>query len=124
MQTFSSLLMFSVCEKQFHETTVENMVPVCETVEEQVCNEDTGICKTFPKQACRIENTTSTQYIPEVKCKKIQTDVCGPEPCPVVKMEPVCYDEVKKVTIINSIGKGHQLSHFHRGWCTSIVPGS
>ena len=78
------------------------MVTECETVNEEVCTVDatTGqeVCKTFPKQQCAVVNKERTEFVPEVKCKKLQTQVCGPESCPLAKAEPVCYDEVKDVS--------------------------
>ena len=78
------------------------MVTECNTVDEEVCfiDPDTQqeVCKVFPKQQCNIVNTTRTEFVPEVKCKKLQTEVCGPEACPLAKSNPVCYDEVKDVS--------------------------
>lgn len=77
------------------------MVTECNTVDEEVCFTDPAtqqeVCKVFPKQQCNVVNTTRTEFVPEVKCKKLRTEVCGPEACPLAKSTPICYDEVKDV---------------------------
>ena len=85
---------------------MEDMVTECETVNEEVCAVDPTteqeVCKTFPKQQCVVVNKERTEFVPEVKCKKLQTQVCGSEACPLAKAEPVCYDEVKDVSNYNT----------------------
>ena len=91
-----------VCEKEFHEVEVPEMVTECSTVEEEVCfnNPETNqeVCKSFPKQKCEVVNRTRKEFVPEVKCKKLMTPVCGPESCPLTRSEPICSDEVKEVS--------------------------
>lgn len=74
---------------------------VCEAVDEEVCSgqDSTGqeVCKIFPKQVCEIRPVTKTEHMPETSCKKLQTEICGPEACPLTKKDPVCYDEIKEV---------------------------
>ena len=94
-------MIVSVCEKTFHEVEVPDQVTECQTVDEEVCfTDDTTeqrVCKTFPKQQCEVVNGTKKEFVPEVDCKKMETPICGPEPCPLIRAEPVCYDEVKQV---------------------------
>ena len=83
------------------------MVTECETVDEEVCFTDPDTeqqkCKSFPKQQCKVVNKDRTEFVPEVKCKKLMTPVCGPESCPLTRSEPICSDEVKEVRMITSI---------------------
>lgn len=85
------------------------MVTECETVDEEVCFDGPDgqeVCKTFPKQQCEVVTRPKTEFVPEVQCKKLQTQVCGPEACPLTRTDPVCYDELKEVSVnINGVGK-------------------
>ena len=78
------------------------MVTECEMVDEEVCFTDPTtnqeVCKTFPKQQCEVVEKTKKDFVPEVSCKKLQTQICGPEACPLTRSDPVCYDEVKDVS--------------------------
>lgn len=100
-----------MCEKEFHEVDVPESVTECKFVDEEVCvNDDvTGqeICKTFPKQVCEVVEKTRKEFVPEVKCKKLQTEICGPEACPLTRSDPVCYDEVKKVGQVEWVQEQH-----------------
>lgn len=74
----------------------------CQTVEEEVCfpvaDSEEKVCKNYPKQECKLVEQTRKEFVPEVKCRKLETQVCGPEKCPLTKGEPVCYDEMKQVS--------------------------
>jgi hypothetical protein len=39
-----------------------------------------------------------TEHMPDVQCRSIENQVCGPEKCPLEKGEEVCFDELRQVS--------------------------
>ena len=65
-------------------------------------NPDSGnqICKLYPKEECEIKTETNTAYSPRTECSRVESEVCGPENCPLVKAEPLCEDKLEEVRIM------------------------
>ena len=61
------MIFFSVCETTFREVQVEEDEPVCETIEEQVCDEASGVCEMLPKQVCALGTRSRTKTHPDTK---------------------------------------------------------
>lgn len=89
-----------ICEKLHHQFTVEEQEEDCKTVFVRVCNQmDDGseMCQNVPKKECKVIDTTNNVLQPEMKCRMMKREVCGPEPCPIVKADMACREETKKV---------------------------
>ena len=57
------------------------------------------VCKEFPAQECTVEATNEVITMPNTTCNSVPREICGPEVCPVVEGEEVCWDEIKAVSI-------------------------
>ena len=44
---------------------------MCETIEEQVCDEGSGVCEMLPKQVCALGTRSRTKTHPDTKVRKI-----------------------------------------------------
>ena len=56
-------------------------------------------CVDVPRQECSVTTETVKKKTPKTECGVKQTEVCGPEACPIVKGEKMCRNEVRTVSI-------------------------
>eukprot|EP00095_Tigriopus_kingsejongensis_P006400 snap_masked-scaffold1351_size46012-processed-gene-0.1 protein:Tk06400 transcript:snap_masked-scaffold1351_size46012-processed-gene-0.1-mRNA-1 annotation:"hypothetical protein" len=84
----------TVCETTYHENEVEDEIPQCETVSEDICDAAEK-CTKVPKQVCTLMKMNSTKLTPETDCRQEVREVCGPETCPLVQGPRVCANEIK-----------------------------
>eukprot|EP00095_Tigriopus_kingsejongensis_P004726 snap_masked-scaffold931_size79642-processed-gene-0.8 protein:Tk04726 transcript:snap_masked-scaffold931_size79642-processed-gene-0.8-mRNA-1 annotation:"hypothetical protein" len=84
----------TVCDTQYHENEVEDDIPQCETIVEEVCDA-AGKCTKVPRQECSLMKMNSTRLTPETDCRQEIRQVCGPEACPLTRGPKICAQEVK-----------------------------
>ncbi|XP_059088680.1 uncharacterized protein LOC131884812 isoform X2 [Tigriopus californicus] len=84
----------SVCETTYHENEVEDDIPQCESIKEEICNANSK-CTKVAKQVCNLMKMSSTKLTPETECRQEVREVCGPELCPISKGPKVCANELK-----------------------------
>lgn len=94
----------SECETSYHVHEVEDEVANCWTMNVTKCHDvtvgytTTQKCDIWPKQRCDLATKPVKKYSPETACKQVPRQVCGPGPCPLEKVEPVCRQETKTIT--------------------------
>eukprot|EP00092_Neocalanus_flemingeri_P050301 GFUD01058103.1.p1 GENE.GFUD01058103.1~~GFUD01058103.1.p1 ORF type:complete len:390 (-),score=108.11 GFUD01058103.1:103-1272(-) len=83
---------------------VEDDVPHCETVYEELCTEQTDgytateVCDTWPKEVCSVSKKENGKVKPITSCRLVPTEICAPASCGVKEGEEECYD--KTITLI------------------------
>lgn len=92
--------LLSVCETVNYEHSVEDDVTECETVMEERCTLDGSHCSQVPRQICTLQTKNQTKIVSVPECHVQQTQVCGPEACPlVITGEQDCRDEIRTVSL-------------------------
>ncbi len=87
-----------VCQTEYIEDLVEDDVPDCRLISEQLCTSaDASSCSEVTRTVCNITTETNTKLTPLTDCQKIRRDVCGPEACPLVAGELQCRVQSKMV---------------------------
>ena len=81
------LLIFLVCDTTYIPNNVTENVANCTTIFQ---NE-------IPVRKCEVVEVDTVKYSPNVQCKQDEIDVCGPEPCPLLKGDEVCQDTWEQV---------------------------
>jgi len=77
---------------------VEDDVPSCQPVVEQVCAEETvgystgEKCSAVTRLSCRIEKKVSYKFSPVTECKLTPVEICAPAGCGVREGEEQCHD--------------------------------
>eukprot|EP00092_Neocalanus_flemingeri_P003368 GFUD01003606.1.p1 GENE.GFUD01003606.1~~GFUD01003606.1.p1 ORF type:complete len:393 (+),score=117.05 GFUD01003606.1:114-1181(+) len=77
---------------------VEDDVPDCKPVIEQICSEETAgyttseKCSSVTRLQCRIQRKVSYKYRPVTECKLTPVEICAPAGCGVKEGPEVCHD--------------------------------
>ena len=105
------LSLFSVCETVYPQTRVVEPPPSpqCKTITETKCTDSGNSCYEVPREVCRTKRELPSNHRsakmargPTTNCRVEIVTVCGPEKCPLVQREPVCFDELKTVGLVYS----------------------
>ena len=121
-------ILFAVCETTYDQVQVEEKVPKCELKSEKSCTTlRNGFekCVDYPRMACSLETETITKNMPNTTCKILEKprEICGPKPCPMTKMAPVCEDRNKMV--FSSLEQHHmfqlQISFYTLHFCRLLT---
>ena len=101
----------NVIFSSYHEHTVEEDVPICNTVLEKKCEDVTQgytteqKCTEWPQTKCTLERKTAKKHTPETECKKVPFELCGPSGCPVEPGQEQCQDRRETVRQNNFFSK-------------------
>ena len=89
----------AVCETIFQKFEVQDDEEICEDVVQTECILINGVeqCDDVPRRSCRIETRMNTKTLPKSECRPEIREVCGPEPCPIVKADKICRTEETEV---------------------------
>lgn len=96
----------SQCVTRYHEHDVKDDVVVCETIQEEKCEDVTQgyttekKCTKWPVQKCEKDTKNVKKYSPETECKKVPRQVCGEGTTQVAGQEE-CFD--RKETVIQEV---------------------
>ena len=78
-------------------------VPQCKIVEEDICNENivgystSENCLKVPRKVCTLKTQSVRKVTPDTTCKKIAVEMCGPKGCGYSEGAEECREKVKNV---------------------------
>jgi len=88
---------------------VEDDVAVCNTVEEQKCQNVTSgyttelKCDKWPREVCSLTKQKVKKYTPDTSCEKVPKEMCRPRGCGIKEGPVQCRDKVKTVIVDNPV---------------------
>ena len=92
----------SACTTRYEEHDVKDDIAICETIQEEKCEDVTQgytteqKCTKWPVQKCKQSKENIKKYSPETKCTKVPRKICGPGN-QQVPGEEECFDKLETV---------------------------
>ena len=91
------------CETVQDEHDVEEDVAECRDEIESKCEDvESGYtaskkCSNWPVQKCNLKRKQVKKYRPQISCKKVAVDICGPSSCPTIPGPEECHQTINTI---------------------------
>lgn len=90
----------SECTTVHEHNQVEDDVPNCQTIYEELCLDQTNgyttteLCDVWPKEVCEVTKRKNRKVKPITSCRLVPRELCAPASCRVKEGEEECFDQI------------------------------